>query len=80
MPLLIICSYRDGDAWKVYGGLLKDISVGGKEIWGVNSANKIYSRTLPGSWVRFPGALIQVIFRLILINLLLLKINSNRKF
>ncbi|KAL5254986.1 hypothetical protein ACHWQZ_G014437 [Mnemiopsis leidyi] len=52
--------FRKGEVWEEYPGRLSDISVGGNEIWGVNSASQIWKRTASTSWVRIPGGLKQV--------------------
>ena len=52
--------FRSGDEWTKYPGALKDISVGGNEIWGVNKKHQIYRRIGRGKWKRIGGALIQV--------------------
>ena len=51
---------RVSNEWRLYNGKLKVISVGGTEIWGVNSADNIYKKTLTGNWVQIPGKLKQV--------------------
>ena len=52
--------HRQGSEWKLYNGRLKDISVGGTEIWGVNSVDNIYKKTASGNWVNIGGKLKQV--------------------
>ena len=54
---------QDNDAWVQTTGRLKQISVGGNQVWGVASSDAIYTAHVksrhPG-WTRIPGALKQV--------------------
>ena len=46
--------------WKHISGSASDISVGGKQIWCVNSHNMIYMRTQKSGWKKVSGKLKQV--------------------
>jgi hypothetical protein len=45
--------------WKQVSGSLKQLSVGSKEVWGVNGNNEIYKSPIDshGAWSRVPGVL-----------------------
>ena len=43
--------------WKHISGSASDISVGGKQIWCVNSHNMIYMRTQKSGWKKVSGKL-----------------------
>ena len=51
---------RTGKGWKHISGSASDISVGGKQIWCVNSHNMIYMRTQKSGWKKVSGKLKQV--------------------
>ena len=51
---------RKNENWEVVSGKLKVVSVGGTEIWGVNSADNIYKKSLTGNWVNIGGKLKQI--------------------
>ena len=52
--------YRSAENWIIFPGVLTDISVGGSEVWGVNSAHLIYRKIGSGNWVNIGGRLKQV--------------------
>ena len=60
MALVTFYSSRSGEGWIKYPGGLVDISVGGSEIWGVNSAQLIYRKIGSGNWANINGKLKQV--------------------